>query len=90
MEGGFRTKPPVPSDVDALGLDKRRQVQGRTYGPTRARIAARFAILLAAVIALGVAAKLAADELDKPPKSSSAEAPWAQPDAPQREPGPLQ
>jgi hypothetical protein len=90
MEGSFPTERPAPPDVDALGLDKRRQVQGGVYGPTRARIAARFAILIAALVALAAAAKIAIDELDQPPKSSPAEAPWAQPDAPQREPSPLQ
>ena len=89
MEGGSPTRP-APSDVDALGLDKRRRVTGGTYGPTRGRIAARFAIFLAAVVALAVAAKIAVDELDQPPKASPAEAPWAEPDAPQRQPKPLQ
>jgi hypothetical protein len=90
MEGGFRTQRPAPPDVDALGLDKRRRVKGGTYGPTRARIAAQFAIFLAALAVLAVAAKIAVDELDKPPDSISNEAPWAQPDAPQREPSPIQ
>jgi hypothetical protein len=90
MEGGSRTQGSAPSDVDAVGLDKRRQVKGGTYGPTRARIATRFAILIAVVAALAVGAKIAVDELDQPPKSTSAEAPWAEPDAPQREPNPLQ
>jgi hypothetical protein len=90
MEGGFRTERPAPSDVDAMGLDKRRQVSGGTYGPTRTRVIVRFVIFFAVVVALFVAARIAVDELDQPPKSSPAEAPWAQPDAPQREPGPLQ
>ncbi|HSJ18192.1 MAG TPA: hypothetical protein VK920_08880 [Solirubrobacterales bacterium] len=90
MEEGYRTQRAAPSDVDAMGLDKRRQVGDGTYGPTRTRIAARFAISIAVVLALAVAAKIAVDELDQPPKSNPAEAPWAQPDAPQREPRPLQ
>jgi hypothetical protein len=90
MEGDTPTERPAPPDRDALGLDKRRQVQGGVYGATRAQIAARFAISIAVLIALAVGAKIAVDELDQPPKSSPAEAPWAQPDAPQREPGPLQ
>ena len=79
-----------PSHVDAMGRDKRRQVTGGTYGPTRTRIAVRFAIFLAIVIVLVVAAKIAVDELDKSPDTVSNEAPWAQPDSPQREPRPLQ
>jgi hypothetical protein len=79
-----------PSNVDAMGRDKRRQVAGGTYGPTRTRIAVRFAIFLAIVIVLVVAAKIAVDELDKAPDTISNEAPWAQPDAPQRHPRPLE
>jgi hypothetical protein len=90
MEGGSRTQASAPPDVDAVGLDKRRQVKGGTYGPTRARVAARFAIFAAVVAPPAGAATNPVDELDKAPKSTSAEAPWAQPDAPQREPRPLQ
>jgi hypothetical protein len=79
-----------PSDVDAMGLDKRRQVRGGTYGPTRARIVARFAIFFAVVIVLAVAAKIAIDELDQPPASNEAKAPWAEGDGAQRPPKPLQ
>ena len=79
-----------PSDVDAMGLDKRRRVRGGTYGPTRARIAARFLIAFALVVALVVAAKIAIDELDEAPASAEREAPWADPDAPQRPPKSLQ
>jgi hypothetical protein len=80
----------TPSRVDAMGRDKRRPVVGEVYGPTRARIAIRFAIFFAAVIVLLVAAKIAVDELDQPPDTISNEAPWAQPDAPQREPNAIQ
>jgi hypothetical protein len=83
-----RTAPTV-SNVDAMGLDKRRQVRGKVYGPTRLRIFVRFAIFFAVVIALAVGAKIAVDELDKPEKVGN-EAPWAQPDSPQREPNPIQ
>jgi hypothetical protein len=84
-----RTAHPL-SHVDAMGRDKRRQVSGRTYGPTRTRIAVRFAIFFAIVIVLVVAAKIAVDELDKPPDTISNEAPWAQPDSPQRPPKSLE
>jgi hypothetical protein len=78
------------SELDAMGRDKRRQVTGGVYGPTRARIATRFAIFFAFVILLLVGAKIAVDQLDKPPESSPAEAPWAEPDSPQRPPNPIQ
>jgi hypothetical protein len=78
------------SNVDAMGLDKRRQVRGKVYGPTRLRIFMRFAIFFAVVALLAVGAKIAIDRLDEPPKTNATEAPWAQPGAPQREPNPIQ
>jgi hypothetical protein len=78
------------SDTDAMGRDKRRQVAGEVYGPTRARIVTRFVIFFAFVILLLVGAKIAVDQLDQPPQSISTEAPWAQPDTQQRQPKPLQ
>ncbi len=80
----------TPSHLDAMGRDKRRQVVGEVYGPTRARIALRFAIFLAVVIVLLVAAKIAVDRLDKAPETTSSEAPWAQPGSPQRPPRSLE
>ena len=79
-----------PSDVDAMGQDKRRQVVGHTYAPTRTRIAVRFVIFFAVVASLLVGAKIAVDRLDQPPDTVSTEAPWAQPDAEQRPPRPIQ
>ena len=78
------------SHEDAMGLDKRRQIRGKVYGPTRLRIFMRFAIFFAVVALLAVGAKIAVDELDKPPETTANEAPWAQPDSPQREPNPIQ
>jgi hypothetical protein len=80
----------TPSDLDAMGRDKRRQVVGHVYGPTRARIAARFAIFLVVVVVLLVAAKFAVDQLDQAPETTANEAQWAQPDSTQRPPKPLQ
>ncbi len=80
----------TPSDLDAMGRDKRRQVVGHVDGPTRARIAIRFAIFVAIVIVLLVGAKIAVDRLDQPPDSYEATAPWADPDAEQRPPRPIQ
>jgi hypothetical protein len=80
----------APSHADAMGLDKRRQVRGKVYGPTRLRIFVRFAIFFAVVALLAVGAKIAVDELDKPPETTADEAEWAKPGAPQREPNPLQ
>jgi hypothetical protein len=80
----------TPSDLDAMGLKKRRPVTGGVYGPTRARIVTRFAIFFAIVILFLVGAKIAVDRLDQPPDSYEATAPWADPDAEQRPPKPLQ
>ncbi|MGH2961190.1 MAG: hypothetical protein ACRDL3_03210 [Solirubrobacterales bacterium] len=87
---GARERPDGPSDADAMGLEKRRQVRGGTYGPTRARIAARFAIFVAVAVLLLVGGKIAVDVLDKAPETDAAEAPWAQPNSPQRQPNPIQ
>lgn len=71
------------SDVDAMGLSKRRSVVGGTYGPTRTRIIATFATFFAVVAVLAIGFFLLAKELDQPPDSNPDEAPWSVPDAPQ-------
>jgi hypothetical protein len=75
------------SDVDAMGLDKRRQVGGQRYGASPAKQAAIYGGALALIIALGFGAKLLADELDQPPAVQEDTAPWA--DAEQQEPAPI-
>ena len=71
------------SDVDARGLDKRRQVKGGTYGPTNQRVIVSFVVFFAALIVVLIALKLAVDQLDKAPADNPVSAPWAQPGAPQ-------
>lgn len=78
------------SDVDALGKEKRRQVVGGTYGPTRARVAATFATFFAVVAVIAIGFWLLAQELDQPPEENPALAPWSEADAPQRPPRDLQ
>jgi hypothetical protein len=70
------------SEVDAIGLDKRREVVGKSYGPSVARRATMYGIFLAALTALVIGGKLLADELDQPPAEVKAEAPWTGTDAP--------
>lgn len=86
-------KPPPPtersaatraSDVDAMGLDKRRQVTGGSYGPSFARQATLYGAFVAIVIALAFGFKLLADELDQPPETNPAQAPWTGNDRPPR------
>jgi hypothetical protein len=47
-------------------------------------------LVVAVVIALAVGLKLLADELDQPPAKVENTAPWAQGDAPQKKPKPLE
>src|SRR5581483_6315538 len=78
------------SDVDAMGHDKRRQVVGKTYGPTVARQATLYLLFVVVVVAIGFGVKLLVDHYDQPPKHFKAEAPWARPNAPQIKPPKLQ
>jgi hypothetical protein len=78
------------SDTDAMGKDKRRDVVGKTYGPTRARVFGTFAAFLAIVAALTVGFYFLAKELDQPPAENPDVAPWSEADAQQKPPKPLQ
>ena len=66
------------SDVDAMGLDKRRQVGGQRYGASPAKQAAIYGGAIAIIVALLIGAKLLTDELDQPPEVQEDTAPWAQ------------
>lgn len=77
------------SDVDAMGLDKRRSVAGGRYGPSLAKQATLYGAFLVALVAFLVGGKLAADKLDQGPETVEVQAPWAQPDASQRPPRPI-
>jgi hypothetical protein len=75
------------SNTDALGLDKRRQVVGGTYGPTRTRVIMRFVVFFAVVGALFVGLLLLVDQLDQPPDTYKDTAPWT---GNERPPDPIQ
>jgi hypothetical protein len=77
------------SDVDAMGLDKRREVVGHSYGPSFAKQAALYGGFLAVVVAAVFGAILLTDRLDQPSEVHRNEASWAQPGAPQIEPAPI-
>jgi hypothetical protein len=64
------------SDVDAMGLDKRRAVVGESYAPSFGRQATMYGIFLAVLAALVIGGKLLADELDQPPAETKDEAVW--------------
>jgi hypothetical protein len=78
------------SSTDAMGLDKRREVVGQSYGPGVARQATLYGIFLAVTAALVIGFVLLAGKLDQAPDSYADEAPWAEPDAPQRAPEELE
>jgi hypothetical protein len=71
-------------DVDAMGLDKRRQVIGGSYRPSFARQATLYAIFVVLVVALAIGFKLVADELDQAPQTNRDLAPWTGNDRPPR------
>jgi hypothetical protein len=78
------------SNVDAMGLEKRRSVVGHRHAASFARQATLYGIFLAVVAVLAIGAKILVDKADQPPATIEQQAPWAQPDAPQRPPKPLQ
>ena len=78
------------SSVDAMGLDKRREVMGETYGPTRQRVILSFVIFLAIVAALFIGLLFLVNQLDQPPDSNPDQAPWSAPDVQQAPPSGLQ
>jgi len=66
-----------PSTVDAMGQDKRRQVVGHSYGPTR-RSQIMFFVAVAAVAIVIVGGWLVLVGLfDKPPTHFKDSAPWS-------------
>ncbi|MGI9019719.1 MAG: hypothetical protein ACR2G3_03275 [Solirubrobacterales bacterium] len=78
------------SSVDAMGLEKRREVVGGSYGASFGKQATLYGGALAIVAAIVIGFIVLAGELDKPPESNPDEAPWSNPDAPQTPPSPLQ
>lgn len=71
------------SEVDAMGFEKRREVVGKSYGPSFAKQATVYGIFIAVVATVSIGFYLLARELDQPPETTAVEAPWAQPGAEQ-------
>jgi hypothetical protein len=66
-----------PSDVDAMGQDKRRQVVGHSYGPSR-RSQLMFFVAVTTVLVVVVGGWLAlVAAFDNPPEQFSQRAPWS-------------
>ena len=71
------------SDVDAMGQDKRRQIVGHAYGPSK-RSQAIFLVALAALVVLVIGGGLAAvAAFDQPPDEYPDKAPWSEASSPQ-------
>jgi hypothetical protein len=77
------------SQVDAMGLDKHREVAGGSYGPSAAKQIGMYGAFVVVSVALVIAFLTVVDRLDQPPEVHRSEAPWAQPAAPQTNPTPL-
>ena len=71
-----------PSDTDAMGQDKRRQVIGQRYGASRARQFLYYGIFVAFLVVIYIGAQTAVSHFDKAPKHDKAQAPWAKANAP--------
>ena len=79
------------SEVDAMGLDKRRAVVGQSYGPSKARQFGLYAIFLAIVAALVIGGIGLGGKLDTPVgKHVPCSAPWCKGDPKQIKPKPIQ
>ena len=78
------------SPIDAIGLDKRRQVIGEAVGPSRQRVIMTFVIFFAIVAAVFVGLLFLVGQLDQPPDTNTDQAPWSAPDVEQAPPTPLQ
>jgi hypothetical protein len=83
---GGREQEHIGQEEDAMGQDKRRQVVGHSYGPSKARQLLYYGVFIVFVILAYIGARIAIDELDKAPATHPDKAPWSQPDAPQTPP----
>ena len=70
------------SDVDAMGLDKRREVVGGQYGASLAKQAALYGAAIAVIAAIAIGFILLANKFDQPPDKYADEAPWTNSDTP--------
>ncbi len=83
MEPSEEAKAHEPSKVDAMGQDKRREVVGHSYGPSRKSQLIFFAAVGALLLLIVGGSMLAVAAFDQPPDSNPDAAPWAEADAEQ-------
>ena len=74
---GMEAERQEPSHVDAMGQDKRRQVVGHSYGPTRRSQIMFFVAVAAAAAAIVGGWLLLVGLFDKPPTHFKDTAPWS-------------
>ncbi len=86
MEASEEAQHHEPSDTDAMGQDKRREVIGHSYGPSK-KTQLVFFIAVAAVFAILIGGYLAAiAAFDQPEDTYADEAPWSKEGAPTQKP----
>jgi hypothetical protein len=78
FEPSEEAKKHEPSDVDAMGQDKRREVVGHAYGPSKKSQFAFFAIVGVIVIVLVGGSIAAVNAFDQPEDTYPDEAPWSE------------
>ena len=74
---------------DAMGRDKRRAVKGESYGPSKTRVLMSFVVFFAIVGVVFVGLLFLVDQLDQPPDTVEAKAPWSAEDSTQHQPVPV-
>jgi cytoskeletal protein RodZ len=77
VEPSEEAKAHEPSHVDAMGHDKRRQVVGHSYGPSRRSQMIFFGIVGAAVVVILGGWTLAVAAFDTAPENYPDKAPWS-------------
>jgi hypothetical protein len=78
------------SSVDAMGQDKRRGVVGHSYGPSVGKQASLYGMFIAVTAAVVIGFVLLANQLDQPRETGEPTAAWADKDARQHTPAPLE
>jgi hypothetical protein len=71
-----------------MGKDKRRQVIGHSYGPSRRQQLVFFGIVAAVIAIIWLGSKVLVDQFDQSPATNPDKAPWSKSDAPQNPPAP--